>query len=230
MKKSYEGHVLVLPYPSQGHINPLLQFAKRLVSKGLKATIATTHYTLTSISAPFITVEPISDGFDDGGFAQAQSEQVFLESFKTNGSSTLTQLIKKHKSTNYPITCVVYDSFLPWALDVAKENGILGGAFFTNSAAVCAIFSRIHVGALKLPVKLEDCPVVMPGVPPLSLEDLPSFLNAPESYPAYLKMKLNQFSNLEEADWIFSNTFHSLETEVILETIVFRFFFKMKKV
>ncbi|KAM0055951.1 putative N-hydroxythioamide S-beta-glucosyltransferase [Helianthus debilis subsp. tardiflorus] len=215
VEKKYEGHVVVLPYPSQGHINPLLQFAKRLASKGLKATIATTHYTLSSITSPLVTVEPISDGFDDGGFAQVRSEELFLESFKINGSRTLTQLIKKHQATKNPITCVVYDSFLPWALDVAKENGILGGPFFTNSAAVTAIFSRIHGGELKLPVRLEDCPVVIPGVPPMNLEDLPSFLNAPESYPAYLRMKLNQFSNLDKADWIFSNTFQSLEHEVV---------------
>ncbi|KAF5764287.1 putative N-hydroxythioamide S-beta-glucosyltransferase [Helianthus annuus] len=215
VEKKYEGHVVVLPYPSQGHINPLLQFAKRLASKGLKATIATTHYTLSSITSPLVTVEPISDGFDDGGFAQVRSEELFLESFKTNGSRTLTQLIKKHQATKNPITCVVYDSFLPWALDVAKENGILGGPFFTNSAAVTAIFSRIHGGELKLPLRLEDCPVVIPGVPPMNLEDLPSFLNAPESYPAYLRMKLNQFSNLDKADWIFSNTFQSLEHEVV---------------
>lgn len=210
-----KGHVLVLPYPSQGHINPLLQFAKRLVSKGLKATLATTHYTVSSISAPFVEVEPISDGFDDEGFAKAKSAELFLESFKTNGSRTLTQLIKKHQTTKEPITCIVYDSFLPWALDVARENGILGGPFFTNSATVSAIFSLIHAGNLKLPVLLEDCPVVIPGVPPLNLEDLPSFLNAPESYPAYLRMKLNQFSNLDKADWIFSNTFQSLEAEVV---------------
>ncbi|KAL4569603.1 hypothetical protein LXL04_025245 [Taraxacum kok-saghyz] len=216
MEKAYEGHVLVLPYPSQGHINPLLQFAKRLVSKGLKATIATTHYTLSSISAPFITVEPISDGFDHGGFAQAQSADVFLESFKSNGSRTLTQLIKKHQTTKNPITCVVYDSFFPWALEVAKENGIVGAPFFTNSAAVSSLFSRIHGGTFRLPVRLEDCPVVLPGVPSLSLEDLPSFLNAPKSYPAYLKMKLNQFSNLEKADWIFCNSFESLEAEVCM--------------
>ncbi|KAI7747002.1 hypothetical protein M8C21_011757 [Ambrosia artemisiifolia] len=215
VEKTYEGHVVVLPYPSQGHINPLLQFAKRLASKGLKATIATTYYTLSSITSPLVNVEPISDGFDDGGFAQVRSEELFLESFKSNGSRTLNQLIKNHQTTNNPITCVVYDSFLPWALDVAKENGIIGGAFFTNSAAVTAIFSRIYDGELRLPVRSEDCPVVIPGVPPMNLEDLPSFLNAPESYPAYLRMKLNQFSNLDEADWIFSNTFQSLEYEVM---------------
>lgn len=69
--KQFKGHVILLPYPRQGHINPLLQFAKRLASKGVKATLATTHYTVNSISAAHIGVEPISDGFNEGGFSQA---------------------------------------------------------------------------------------------------------------------------------------------------------------
>ncbi|KAM7473487.1 hypothetical protein LguiB_020730 [Lonicera macranthoides] len=207
----YEAHVIVIPYPSQGHINPLLQFAKRLASIGLKATLATTPYILNSISAPNVGVEPISDGFDQGGFAQAQNEEVYLKAFKANGSKTLSQLIHKYQNSNSPINCVIYDSFIPWALDVAKEHGILGAPFFTNSATVCAIFCRIHHGMLTLPVKIEHVPLVLPGVPPLDIRDLPSFLKAPESYPAYLAMKLNQYANLEKADWIFGNTFEALE-------------------
>ncbi|KAL7171498.1 hypothetical protein ACSBR2_036203 [Camellia fascicularis] len=63
MAEEHKAHVLVIPYPSQGHIIPLLRFAKRLSSKGIKATFATTRHTLSSISSPFISVEPISDGF-----------------------------------------------------------------------------------------------------------------------------------------------------------------------
>ncbi|KAA8529523.1 hypothetical protein F0562_033678 [Nyssa sinensis] len=211
--KEYGGHVVVLPYPSQGHINPLLQFAKRLSSKGVKATLATTHYTVNSISAANIGVEPISDGFDQGGFAQAQNEDLYLKSFKANGSRTLSELIKKYQNTSSPVNCVVYDSFLPWALDVAREHDIHAASFFTNSATVCAIFCRIHYGMLALPVKMEDTPLLVPGLPPLNFPDLPSFLKAPESYPAYLAMKLSQYSNLERTDWIFANTFEGLEGE-----------------
>ena len=113
---------MVLPYPSQGHINPLLQFAKRLASKGVKATLATTHYTANSICAPNITVAAISDGFDEGGFAQAKEVDLFLKSFKANGSRTLSQLIQKFQDSSFPVNCIVYDSFLPWALDVARRS------------------------------------------------------------------------------------------------------------
>lgn len=213
--KYYKGHIVVVPYPSQGHINPLLQFAKRLASKGVKATIATTRYTVESICAANVGVEPISDGFDEGGFAEAKSEEVFLKSFKANGSSTLSQVILKFRNTHSPVNCIVYDSFLPWALDVAREHGIYGAAFFTNSATVSSIFCRIHNGTLSLPLEEENMPLSsIAGVPPLNFRDLPSFLRLPESYPVYLAMKLSQFSNLEKADWVFANTFEELEPGV----------------
>ncbi|XP_057762656.1 UDP-glycosyltransferase 74B1-like [Arachis stenosperma] len=215
LQKHNNVHVLLLPYPAQGHINPLVQFAKRLASKGVKATIATTHYTVNTINAPNVGVEAISDGFDNGGFAQAKNVQLFLTSFRTVGAKTLSQLIERFQQTTTPVTCIVYDSFFPWALDVAKRHGVYGAAFFTNSAAVCNIFCRIHHGLLELPVEEEDLPLFVPGIPPLDLPDLPSFIRFPESYPDYLAMKLSQFSNLNKADFMFVNTFEALESEAV---------------
>ncbi|KAM3303996.1 hypothetical protein P3S67_015028 [Capsicum chacoense] len=36
----------------------------------------------------------------------------------------------------------------------------------------------------------------------------------PQRYPAYLAMKMSQFSNVEKADWIFDNSFQELEGEI----------------
>ncbi|KAM7269419.1 hypothetical protein ACFE04_024916 [Oxalis oulophora] len=211
----YRGHVVVVPYPSQGHINPLLQFAKRLASKDVKATLATTHYTVKSIHAPNINVEAISDGFDERGFTQAKDEQDFLNSFKVNGSKTLSDVIAKYQHTEFPINCIVYDSFFPWALDVAKKHGILGAPFFTNSAADCTFSCLLHHGILKMPLKEEDMPLLLPGLPPFQLKDLPVFLTVPNGYDwGYLAMKVDQFAGLDKLDWIFANSLEGLEDEV----------------
>ena len=50
----------------------------------------------------------------------------------------------KSSDSSTPVNCVVYDSFLPWALDVAKQHGINGAAFFTNSATVCSISAHTY--------------------------------------------------------------------------------------
>jgi UDP-glucose:(indol-3-yl)acetate beta-D-glucosyltransferase len=38
-------HVLMVAFPSQGHLNPMLRLGKRLVNKGLHVTLATTEFT-----------------------------------------------------------------------------------------------------------------------------------------------------------------------------------------
>ncbi|KAL1550912.1 N-hydroxythioamide S-beta-glucosyltransferase [Salvia divinorum] len=213
MEKSNQAHVIVIPYPSQGHINPLLQFAKRLAAKGVRATLATTVNTMQSITSAAVAVEPISDGFDDTDFAKAGKEGDYLSSIRDHGSKSLARLLDGYRAAGSPVTCVIYDAFFPWALDVALRHGAMGAAFFTNSAAVCAIFSHIRSGTLTLPVNVDDAPLVFPGLPPLNACDVPTFLRNPNSYPAYLAMKLSQFSNLDEADYVFANTFHQLERQ-----------------
>nr|POE90564.1 udp-glycosyltransferase 74f2 [Quercus suber] len=214
--KAYRGHVLALPYPSQGHINPLLQFSKRLVSKGLKATLATTlfiHNTMQPPSSSSLQFDTISDGYDEGGFAQAESIHAYLNRMETIGSKTLADLIIKNKNTANPIDCIIYDPFLPWALEVAKKFGIFGVAFFTQTCAVNFIYYHVHHRLLKLPI--TSTPISIPGLPVLELEDMPSFISVPGSYPAYFEMVLNQFSSSDKADAVLVNTFYELEPEAV---------------
>ena len=96
-----KGHVVELTYPAQCHISPL-QFAKSLASKGLKATLATTHYTVHH--ATTVGVEPISDGYDEGGFKKAPNTEAYLESFKSVGPKTIAELISKFKASASPVT------------------------------------------------------------------------------------------------------------------------------
>jgi hypothetical protein len=44
---------------------------------------------------------------------------------------------------------LIYDSVLPWALDVARNKGIEGGPFFTQSCAVTAVLYHVAQGPFK---------------------------------------------------------------------------------
>ena len=209
-----KGHVIVLPYPAQGHINPLLQFAKLLVTKGLKATLATTPYTIKYIDAPTVAIEAISDGYDEGGFKHAPSVEAYLESYKSVGSKTLSELILKFRHSSCPVNCIIYDSMLTWALDVAKQFGIYGAVFLTNSASLCSLYWQIRLGHQSFPLDKGVCPISLPGLPPLEFSDLPSFIARPDDHSAYLAAIMEIFETLENNDWVFCNTFEELESEV----------------
>lgn len=161
-------------------------------------------------------MEPISDGFDEAGFKQAPSLEAYIDSFNSVGSKTLAELISKFNDSASPVNCIVYDSLLPWALQVARQFGIYGAVFLTNSASVCSMYWHIHHGNLTLPVKLETEQLLLPGLPPLGISNLPAFIEQPTRASAYLTLILEKFGLLEENDWVFCNSFEELESEVTL--------------
>ncbi|GKU97872.1 hypothetical protein SLEP1_g10950 [Rubroshorea leprosula] len=210
-------HCLVLSYPTQGHLNPMLQFSKRLQHKGIAVTLATTRSmsnTIHHAPSSSIALDTISDGYDEGGIAQAESIEYYLERFWKVGPETLTELVQKlNASVSGPLSCIVYDAFLPWALDVARKFGLVGAVFFTMSCAVDSILYHVHKGVVKLPLAGGEA-VRVPGLPPLEVRDMPSFISDLGSYPAFFKMVVHdQFTNVEKADCVLCNTIYELEKE-----------------
>ncbi|MED6135629.1 hypothetical protein PIB30_048419 [Stylosanthes scabra] len=214
-------HVLMVPYPSQGHLNPMLQFSKRLTTKGVRSTMVITKFISKSMhlhqlsSLPTsIQFDTISDGYDQGGFSHAESISSYLSTMKAIGSENLKELIKKYnESSQHPIDCIVYDSFLTWVLDVTKEFGIIGATFFTHMCAVDFTFYCVHNGILKVPV--SEVPICIEGHPLLELKDTPSFVCNPACYPAYFDLVMNQFSNVHKSDIFLVNSFYKLEHQVV---------------
>ncbi|KAB1223565.1 UDP-glycosyltransferase 74F2 [Morella rubra] len=158
-----------------------------------------------------MALETISDGYDEGGMKE--SIAVYLKRFRQVGSQTLTVLLERLSSSGCPVDCIVYDAFLPWALDIAKKFGLVGAVFFTQSCVVNNIYCHVRKGELKLP--LSDPEIFLPGLPPLEPQDLPSFIYDWGSYPGGLDMLVNQFDNIDKADWVLFNTFYELEQEVV---------------
>ncbi|CAL1393070.1 unnamed protein product [Linum trigynum] len=213
-------HCLIIPYPAQGHINPMLQFSKRLIPRGVRVTLVNTRFIAKTVanssssaaaSSTTIHLATISDGFDEGGFAAAGSTDAYISTFERIGSQTLSQLITNLSETEYPATCVIYDPFIPWCLDVAKRFGLTGAAFFTQSCAVGSIYYHCHKGWLKPPVL--EAQTLIPGLPPLEPKDMPSFIYVYGSYPAAFDMLLAQFDNIDKADWVLCNAIYELEQE-----------------
>ncbi|XVF37514.1 hypothetical protein REPUB_Repub20aG0015300 [Reevesia pubescens] len=219
MKKQENGcqtQVLVLPFPVQGHINPMLQFSKRLVSKGLEVTLVTfprNNEALAVLEGGPVKFEPVFDDLEADNPLEKSIDE-YLERFKAVVTLRLPQIMAKLGMSNYPaVSCLVYDSFIPWALDIAKQQGLSGAEFFTQSCAVNTIFYKVHQGLLKVP--LAESSLSMDGLPLLEEHDLPSLVYDIGAYPALTHLLTNQFSNFSKPDWVFINTFASLEEEVL---------------
>ncbi|KAE8714456.1 putative Trichome birefringence-like 43 [Hibiscus syriacus] len=203
-----------------GHINPVLQFAKRLASKGLQVSLITFcgNKSLEIRDNSSVKLEPV---FDDLGADSVMEKSIddYLDRLEAVVTFRLPQIIDKlgmSKSEN-TASCLVYDSALPWALDIAKQQGVYGAEFFTFSCAVSTIYYNLHEGLLKVPI-VEPC-TFMAGLPLLRPHDLPSFISDIGAYPTLTHLLTNQFSSFKKADWVFFNTFTSLENERPIKTI-----------
>ncbi|XP_057794751.1 mogroside IE synthase-like [Salvia miltiorrhiza] len=215
----YKAHIIVLPYHGQGHMNPMLQFSKRLAAKGIKITVTTTLSNTKAMAAAAaascsINFESIYDDHAQGGVAGPGGFKGFLERFEATASTNLIHLITKFQDSNNPVKCLIYDANIAWASNVANELAIARASFFTQSCAFVASCYPMHcdlTGVVSPPVP----PLPMPGLPELRLPNLPSLGPQVGSYPPIMRYILSQFDNTEKADWVLFNSFLNLEEEVI---------------
>ncbi|XP_044487397.1 UDP-glycosyltransferase 83A1-like [Mangifera indica] len=130
-------HLLLIPYPAQGHVAPLLKLAAQISEHGIKITFVNTELIEAKILASgrekadegsLIRFVSVPDGLegDDRNNPIEMNESVFRVM-----PGHLKELIEKRNQSDdcEPITCVVADICLGWALEIAHQMGIPGAAF-----------------------------------------------------------------------------------------------------
>ncbi|XP_059448400.1 phloretin 4'-O-glucosyltransferase-like [Corylus avellana] len=214
---------LLVTFPVQGHINPGLQFAKRLIRLGAHVTFA------TSVSARRrMTKTPTFDGlsfatFSDGydnGVKPGDDVEHYISELRRSGSKTLTQLIVSSADEGCPFTGLVYTLLLPWAAEVARELHLPSALLWIQPATVLDIYYYYFNGygdVIRNNSNDLSCSIQLPGLPSLTSRDLPSFLLASNLYAVALPTFQEQLEALEKESKprILVNTFDALEPEAL---------------
>ncbi|KAJ3673844.1 hypothetical protein LUZ60_005836 [Juncus effusus] len=141
-------HALVLPWPAQGHIIPLMHLSHFLSNHGFKITFVNTEHNHNRIvrarnmsDLDQIRMISIPDGF---GPDENPLGPMFFTSFQTQMSSLLMDLIKEiNEGGEEKIICIIADVGMVWALEIAQAMGIRFVAFSPASAACIAVMLSI---------------------------------------------------------------------------------------
>lgn len=150
-------HAICIPYPCQGHINPMFQLAKILHYRGFYITFVNTEYNhrrlLKSLGSDFqdrlppkFRLETIPDGLppqsDDDDVTQDLASLCL--SIPKNCSAPFCNLISRLNDDVDvpPVTCIVADGAMTFTLDAAKQFGIPDVFFWTTGAAAYLGFTQ----------------------------------------------------------------------------------------
>ncbi|WOH07843.1 hypothetical protein DCAR_0727277 [Daucus carota subsp. sativus] len=204
-------HVLLISLPFQGHVSPMVQFTKRLASKGLQVTFLCPSSTIVLNNSDSINIEYISYKDDP----TVRNSEEYMANIQKHASDKLVQVIEKQKRCGHPFDVLVHDSLMPWAVDFGHQHGLRVASFFTQACAVNAIFYLVFQGKLRPPLKEGSCLSSLPSsIPVRDFRDLPSDLYD-ERRPGAIELLASQFSHVQKDDWILCNTFLELETQVV---------------
>nr|GLL47787.1 UDP-glycosyltransferase 74E2-like isoform X3 [Ipomoea trifida] len=209
--------VIAVPFPYQGHLNPMLQFCSSLSGRGVRVTLVLTHGVAKSmpqstLSQPFHTVECVSDGTDVGSFPRNFEELTRLPAAVSEGVAAIIQN-QKEASGGSAAKVLVHDAMMPWLVEVGRAGGLRVASLFTQPASLCAIYYHMLHGHVV--EQLTHSMLRLPSLPEMELRDLPSFSQFADTAKQFAELSFCQASNLPKADCFLINTFDSLEDQVV---------------
>jgi hypothetical protein len=219
----------------------MMQFAKKLASKGVIVTFLTTHHTHRQITkaqthsaeqddpieqeARNLGLDIRSAQISDGlplDFDRSAKLSDFMRSVANMGGE-LEQLLHNLNKTEPAISCVIADTILFWSFEVTKKFGIPWISFWTQPTFLYSIFYHAHLlEDLRYSISegtADESSIsidYIPGVPTLETRDLPSVFR--ETYADsqhILDLLLKSFQINREADWVLGNSFDDLESKAV---------------
>ncbi|KAJ0034683.1 hypothetical protein Pint_25594 [Pistacia integerrima] len=201
-------HILLVTFPAQGHINPCLQLAKRLLSTGVRVTVATSHF----------AIRRMKNGYEDG-YKSRDDVHHYMDELKRVGSLSLSDFIASNTKQGNGFTCIVYSILIPWVANVGRAHDIPTTLFWNQTATMFAIYYFYFKGygdIIRNNIEDQSFSVSLPGLPDLTTRDLPSFFIPSNQYAFALPSFKEQFDILDEETnpTLLVNTYDALESEV----------------
>ncbi|KAJ4912332.1 UDP-glycosyltransferase 84A4 [Raphanus sativus] len=184
-------HVMLVSFPGQGHINPLLRLGKLIASKGLLVTFVTTEEplgkkmrqandiqdgSLKPVGLGFLRFEFFDDGFSYDDLAKTGS---LLTKLEAAGKREIKNLVERYEEKKQPVRCLINNAFVPWVCDVADELQIPSAVLWVQSCACFASYYYYQNQLVKFPTETEpEIDVEVPFMPlALKHDEIPSFLH-----------------------------------------------------
>ncbi|CAL0309661.1 unnamed protein product [Lupinus luteus] len=219
-------HVVAVPYPGRGHINPMMNLCKSLLSstslhghdilitflvtQEWQTLIGTNYHmphNITICTIPNVLPSELTRGSDFAGFYEAVMTKMeapfeaFLDQIET------------------PVTLIIADTELLWVVPVANHRHIPVALLWTSSASVFSMFLHHdlfrpngHLGT-NLLEHGEERVEYIPGVSSTRKADLPTIFD--RNHERVLLLTLQCIERVKDAQYLLFNSIYEIEQQVI---------------
>ncbi|KAK8537614.1 hypothetical protein V6N13_096572 [Hibiscus sabdariffa] len=227
-------HVLVVSFPAQGHISPLMKLSIQIAAHGLKVTFVTTEVEhakfMESLPENFeeqssITLVSIPDGVDEDARYDVVRTLEAIETIRRVVPTYLADWIAEtnRSDVDEKISCVIADISVGGALEVAKKMGLEAVAVWPAGAPCLALAT--HVPRLLQDEIINSDGTIMKDEPIMLAEDAPacacwssSDIGWKSSHPILSKALLGFYSVVpryaEFYDLILCNSVYELDSSL----------------
>ncbi|XP_059660282.1 UDP-glycosyltransferase 87A1-like [Cornus florida] len=213
-------HVVALPYPGRGHINPLINLCKLLVSRSSDDLLIT--FVVTEEWLSFIGSEPKPANIRfrtipnvlPSELVRSADMPSFIDAVLTKMEEPFEQLLDRLEQ---PPSLIMADVFVPCAVNVGKRRNIPVAAICPTSVSVFSVFYHfdllVHNQHYPFDVSERGDERVgyIPGISSIRLVDLPTIFYESEQL---LYNAVEMISHVDKAQFLLFTSIFELEAHV----------------
>ncbi|GLJ32718.1 hypothetical protein SUGI_0658260 [Cryptomeria japonica] len=224
-------HAVLVPFPAQGHVNPLMHFADLLAARDFFITFVNTEWTQKRMfgsaehksqllqSRPNLRFLSFPDGLPPQHGRTSQLGELVTTLAKRGDA--LEALLRTHTGNGIPpVTCIVSDFCMSCTASVAANMQVPRVVFWPNcaSASIAQKYANSLLSQGHIPIKVskgnrpEKMITTLPGnIPALWPSDLVSFYREQFISDPIYEALLHESRMCDTGDYVLVNTFEELE-------------------
>uniref|UniRef100_A0A803Q0U6 Uncharacterized protein n=1 Tax=Cannabis sativa TaxID=3483 RepID=A0A803Q0U6_CANSA len=213
-------HVVAMPYPGRGHINPLMNICKELVSRNARLLVT---FVITEEWLGLLGSDPKPDrvrfrtvpNVIPSEHGRAKNFSGFFQSVTNNLKAPFEELLDR---LDTPVNVIIADTYLIWMTDVGNRRNIPVASLWPMSASVFSVFRHFDLveqnGHFPIDLSVRGHEIVdyIPGIPTIRVEDLPTIFEGEGR--KVLKWAKEATSKVSKAQFLLSTSVYELESQV----------------
>ncbi|CAK7345234.1 unnamed protein product [Dovyalis caffra] len=207
--------IILVPYPAQGHVTPMLKLASAFLIHGFEPVMATPEFIHQRIISNIDPKSNISCISIPDGLEMDKPRDFFAieKAMEINMPIHLEGLVQKFNEDGEVVACMIVDLLASWAIEVGHRCGVPVAGFWPAMLAtyqlIAAIPDMVRTGLISdtgSPQNLGPL-CFLPNQPLLSSEDLPWLIGTPTSRKARFKFWTRTLDRSRNLPWLLVNSF-----------------------